>query len=370
MSLRYRSLFLALTLLINTAECVTQARLKFEKWFPYYSEEFQSILQNCTQELEAYRVNNRTFCYSNCACVADCVLEEVKETTKSNMASASIVLGLMPSVLALLAPSIAEMALLSARAPFLAGILCFGCPAARYGGMPDIKAVLAAKDSKVLAAFQTFVQNSSASARTVLRIFLYGLTLASVANTVEMSIRVDLRTISGWRCGQLFMPLIWSEMTFVTFALGMIAMRTRISRPASDTHGKDDRQRLIADAARTRSTFSNFRFDMDNFHRLASAEDTATTEFVWFLSLFAAVAQTSFGVLVLSSLVFISIVDSIPLFVRYAASCIVARLIVTFELTSARLERTEEQGSYGMLEQSGLELQDVNATRKSVVSTK
>ncbi|OAL52073.1 hypothetical protein IQ07DRAFT_598841 [Pyrenochaeta sp. DS3sAY3a] len=83
----------------------------------------------CETELQFYWSNNRTQGQAVSARAADCLLEHSSETIKSNMAAASIIFGLMPRILSLAGPTVAEMSLLSVRYPVLAIMMSIASPA-------------------------------------------------------------------------------------------------------------------------------------------------------------------------------------------------------------------------------------------------
>ena len=70
----------------------------------------------------------------------DCILGHTVESLKANMASTSIVLGLMPTVLAMFGPSVDEISLLSIYRRLLSLLLSMGAPVvhvARVGQYQD-----------------------------------------------------------------------------------------------------------------------------------------------------------------------------------------------------------------------------------------
>ena len=64
-----------------------------------------------------------------CKSMAICLLQNIDDFDKADMQSATIILGLMPTVLAYVGPTVGEMALISSRRPVLAVFLTLGAPA-------------------------------------------------------------------------------------------------------------------------------------------------------------------------------------------------------------------------------------------------
>lgn len=225
-------------------------RLELQHWFPSDSAYWTNAASKCEAEITAYLINNRTeICQTPCSCAADCILDGIPGTLESNYTSAQVVLGLIPAVLILIGPSIAEVAVISTRRPLLAVLVALGCPTTylvRVFRRVDIREPLDPTDRSVLGntlgnylasgdfGNTTSVIGSTAAkgrhhrvlSRTV-DLGTYALALAAIANGVQISIYTDLRTISGWRCGALFMPMVWFLMSVVEHGWGMIAARVQ-----------------------------------------------------------------------------------------------------------------------------------------------
>jgi hypothetical protein len=319
------------------------SRNRFQQFFPFYADYFQSLLPACSARLESYyedleRTDPACYYTSPCACAMDCLLDATSESTKVNMQSATIVLGLIPTLFAALAPSIAEMAVLSTWAPALAGVVALGVPTVRLSttgvDIPGVLLPRAASSSRVLQHLQTWLAGGKRR-RLVLGVLLRVAAVAAVANTVETSVRVDLRTASSWRCNQLFMPLIWSELGIVTFGIGMLAIRLR-------TPGK-------AALGTTQSTTNvapklSLQKKPPLWQKITQQEECTASELLWTLAVVAASVQAFFGTLVMASLIFISLQDAMYVALRYAASCVVCRLVVAVELAGMRIEMKNRSG--------------------------
>lgn len=134
-----RNSILILFLFINLAAGYQKSQ-KFRHWFPNWGSHFPKLIANrtCASELTNYSndynrtaASHRAICggVSSCSSVVNCLLGDAFESVKMNMAAAGIILGLTPSFLALMGPSVAEVATLSARSPWLAVLLVVASPA-------------------------------------------------------------------------------------------------------------------------------------------------------------------------------------------------------------------------------------------------
>lgn len=146
---------------------VPQPTTQFTEWYGQYGFVFAKALrQNCTQEYQNYLYgvgttfhaewdgydepiieygagSNVSIDYSQGGDGASsitqplilCILSNTSDYIKSSMASAQVLLGLTPTILALLGPSPMELSLLTviAKRPLLALLLALACPSVYLG---------------------------------------------------------------------------------------------------------------------------------------------------------------------------------------------------------------------------------------------
>ena len=344
-------------------------RLKLQRWFPDDSDYWINAASKCEAEISAYLINNRTeVCPAPCSCAADCILNDIPGTLESNYASAQVVLGLVPAVLLLIGPSIAEVAAISTRRPALALLIALGCPTSYLGRVfrrVDVREPLDLVDRSVIGtALGEYLTNGNfknptvadPSNSTTLRqryhvkghlvdLAMYALALLAIANGVQISVYTDLRTISGWRCGALFMPMVWFLMSVVEHGWGMIAARVQ-SWPVRECAGAgtgavpqpapQSRPKLC----NTRWRFSRLRslFASELYIQLPRAQPTLWSEFLFWIAQASALVHMIFGIFELSSLVFISALESVQVFARFALSIVLCQIVVQAELAMIRAE--------------------------------
>src|SRR6266516_5187585 len=107
---------------------VSAKNTRFQQWFPTYRHDFENILsRNCSKQYQSY-LNGTGYLNKACPVVVDCILSNTRESYKTNMASASVLLGLTPTILTMLGCGPADIAFLSTRRPFLSLCLAIGSP--------------------------------------------------------------------------------------------------------------------------------------------------------------------------------------------------------------------------------------------------
>ena len=140
--------------------------------------------------------------------------------------------------------------------------------------------------------------------------------VAALANNAWKSVSLDLRTISGWRCATILMPLGWSLAAVIVHSIRMLATRVR-----SSDNG-------IA------SIWSIFH--SETFRSIKEGKDTVLSEALFSLASFFTIVHLIYGILDLSSLVFISALEAAEVFGMYAISVLVCQMLVVPELARIR----------------------------------
>lgn len=372
-------------------------RLKLQRWFPDDSDYWINAASKCEAEISAYLINNRTdVCPTPCSCAADCILNDIPGTLESNYASAQVVLGLIPAVLLLISPRIAEVAVVSTRRPLLAVLIALGCPTSylvRVFRRVDIGEPLMPTDRSIIGTMlgeyltkrysvnATAVGDSGIIKRChrrvtvhVVDLAMYALALLAIANGVQISIYTDLRTISGWRCGALFMPMVWFLLSIVEHGWGMIAARVQrwpdrqnagaigtepvnartspsgshISVPNLDSQSQTTPQSHIK-LCDTQQPFPWLRSLLvsDLYTQLLKAKPTLWSESIFWIAQASALVHMIFGIFELSSLVFISALESVQVFARFALSIVLCQVVVQIELAVIGAE-LQNLGAYAV----------------------
>jgi len=119
----------------------------------------------------------------------------------------------------------------------------------------------------------------------------------------------------------MLMPLAWSFLAGVVHAWGMIAIRMQL-----DSGYRPSIRSVI------RST---------TFLDVLKGADNVMSEALLRLSALCAIIHMGFGILVLSSLIFISALEAIQIFVMYATSALMRHVVLLMELAMMRYEMSK-----------------------------
>lgn len=316
---------------------------KFKHWFP--TSPFLDSIQDCIPELEDYWTDNRTQCWTTCTCAMNCLLTGASEATKANSASASVMLGLTPSILSLLGPTTEDLAILSTSKPLLSLLLSLGSPTV---GLHDLFAQanwqqkLRQPVSNIASAYHSWLNEEGWSMQALITTIYYLIAFAAISNSIENSIRLDLRTVSSWRCGQMYMPLMWSSLPLTLHICGIIAIHTRAASSHRDVSGETNPGIYTRCNSLFHQWFNPFQLSSTKWESLLEErKDQRLTEFFFWAASVLAIIHMAFGVLAISSLQFIQLGDAMPVFVRYAVSAAICQAILLGEVSGIRKKLQE-----------------------------
>lgn len=308
---------------------------QFDQFFPGWDSLLQSIIQNnCTEQLAAYQTGTPDPLLplsSLITPVIECILDEFPSYRMSEMASSAVILGLLPTILQALGSTAAETSLLALRRPVLSFLLVAGSPA-----------VNAIKGSQFAEEVSQFVKGGGDTRRLVmpglqfdhippaLRPLIgageYLVVGAAVANVVELAYRLGVHGIVVFAPETIFMVPMWTFLAVMVHLGGVAALHMRVR--VRDAKGIERRGTGFSRHVPDELVPSAFQSPKRLEWRTESVWFYGTT---WVLGV-GTVVHTVLGTLILSSLLFFSVIDAVLVAARYMASCIVCRAVLRFEL--------------------------------------
>ena len=131
-------------------------------------------------------------------------MENTDEATKAGLSTSNVILGLLPTLLAVLSPSIPELALFSAQRPLLAAILSVAAPGVlqtRVFEYEDPSELLdPPEDSGRKVRNQLIVGPWPAWASYLVGVMQWILAFFCGANTIILAIQISNRSVLSWGC--------------------------------------------------------------------------------------------------------------------------------------------------------------------------
>ena len=342
-SANMRLLFI-LTFLFMVLESV-DANVHFQHWYQQYRHKFTEIMQT-EQCVNAYQIylHNQAPSWDKggtTAPVVDCIMDRLNEATKSNMAAAAVLLGLLPTTLSLLGSTTTEVGLVALRRPFLAFLLAASAPAVsptRTFDCADPRSPLENRQK-----IKSVEPLGGPTRRNVVSVFQYLIAFGTIANLVHTSWELCMNTVCSFSLETSYQPALWAFLAVAIHACGTWAVMLRVQIVRNQPS-------LLNDSIRAR-VYERFIFEWipsveHPKGELKLRQETYLSIFIRWLSGVGTVLHIIFGTLVFSSIMFISTQDAVYVCSRYLASTIVARVVVMYELSAMRavLDVSEDLG--------------------------
>lgn len=153
--------------------------------------------------------------------MATCLLQNIDDYDKADMQSATIILGLMPTILSYIGPTIGEIALLSSRRPVLAVLVMLGAPAV-FATRPFDYNSPAESLKKDIGSFVLYKQTPLRAA--AITIAQYLLLCLAVANCLLNSVQLGTSTILSWKCLWPYLELGWNVMPLASHLCAALSL--------------------------------------------------------------------------------------------------------------------------------------------------
>lgn len=261
------------------------------------------------------------------------------------MAAASVLLGLTPTILASLGPTIAEIALLSSRRPLLSLLLSMGAPVTYSSRFLQF-------DNPVDLLRRPERPGILKMARKPLRLgitisfFQYVFAILAIINLIATSVELGRKTIVSWRCSVSWLPLMWAITPIACYAPAVLSFEL-YRRKAKSPWYPDKAEKF----ALRRAVKCEFTISANNTDTMMIAESSkqehpgAWSIILQSMSSLFVILQIVFGTAVFSSLLYIGVEDATVLLLRYATSAFLCRLIMYLELEGMILVAQDQEGN-------------------------
>ncbi|KAF2118275.1 hypothetical protein BDV96DRAFT_569584 [Lophiotrema nucula] len=324
-----------------------QASKRFEDWF-WYDNTFNNIIRyNCSTEYNNY-INHhdsrwwagwptyeepkgeRTY-WKYLHPILICLLDTTDDLNKAEMASAGVLLGLMPTILAYAGSNLTETALLSLRRPVFACLLAIGSPAVpplRSFTHEDVPKMLTRRKSGMTVNLAT--PSWGVKTRALVVGIELVLVLAAIGNVFYASYELGVKTVISWSGDVSYHPLMWSCLTGGVHIWGSMVLRQDVVEIHASRDNIGQKMRVWVKneftpcAAQDTPTVLKYRPDTFRFLFVS-----------WWAAIFT-LGHYIYGTVIFSSMLFISVPAATKILVRFLSSTLCCRIIVTYELSGMR----------------------------------
>ncbi|KAF4978226.1 hypothetical protein FZEAL_5331 [Fusarium zealandicum] len=359
---------------------------QFDHWYPQYGDRYSNIVRiNCSDEYHNYKAGNKSAVAVNwqggagkytvlTQPLVECILEHTSEFLKGCMTGAQVVLGVMPTIIALLGPSHDEIAMLSnvGRRPLLAAGIALASPSAYFGRPLEYS-----DPTKILSHEKNRRKQwrpRKPLAKLGVSFVEYVFVGAACCNVINNTLQVNDWAISSFASDLDFLPLLWLAIGLflhifsgVVFRLRLQGWRVRVknaSGDGSEAQHRDDRmlknkyqrsarggksvgglakgflswvrntwprvQGIILLTEFTPCAADGFVVHMETFR-----ETRSFLVATWSQSTLT-IIHVVFGTLVFAGMLFVGIKDALSIICRYIAGVVVCRIILMYELAGLR----------------------------------
>ncbi|KAH6847426.1 hypothetical protein B0I37DRAFT_375032 [Chaetomium sp. MPI-CAGE-AT-0009] len=343
----------AFLFLAAATQTLARTTSQFQEFFPAWNGYLLNIIgqeneNGCRKESAEYHDPSnpdRMLAYN----LANCILAKMDEFRKTEMGITAVVLGLLPTILQQVGPSVAEVSILATRRPLLSLLLGIAMPSVRTD--PSM--------SEPLERPVNISIRSGFLARTLWPWLLisaaeYLLAATAVANVFYQlyqlaywSISVSAIAVYTGGLSQTYAPFLWVMLLIPAHLLGFWCLKLgyRASeqvRNPEELSGRNTWARILS----------------REFIPCAKGDPLFLTEVdkkgllfisVQYLAEMASVVVFIFGTVALSSQIFISLGDVIPVIIRFICGTVVCRLILLFELHGLREVASQSTGKGDVL---------------------
>ena len=267
------------------------------------------------------------------------------------MSSAQVLLGVTPTILAVLGSSSTELAMVGmiAQRPLLSTLLALGSPSIYMS-----RAFEYTDPAQLLQDRRGRLKQKSMAGWKFKFVLLaeYAVALAAIANVATINWDLGVKTICSIWSDNVIAPLLWSTLVIALHALGCFCLRIQIRRKVMTDEAVDS----VGWAKAWARGFMRFVRETSHteFKPASSQEDLRVTVFqegpivvvvLWALST-AIVCQVLYGTIVLSSLYFIGPEDALKVIARFMASVLACRIVCMYEIAVLRENCTEIDFEY------------------------
>lgn len=244
-NMRFSTAILAATSLLTCFSRAYAPTHQFDQtsstWYPY----IQGILHGkCSPEFTSYQHRNATAGSpkDRTLAVLNCVLGELSEYHKANIAASAVMLGAAPMILQTLGSMTAETGLLSLRRPFLSLLLAAGSPA-----------VVAQKGSEFIEMLSRYVGEGETRSmglpgfrwrsvpfgyRPLIGLAEYLVGGGAVANVIQLAYRLGRHAVVVFATDTTYLPPLWTFLAVVIHLSGALVLHLRVKVARSKVTGK------------------------------------------------------------------------------------------------------------------------------------
>ncbi|KAM5457492.1 hypothetical protein MaudCBS49596_000687 [Microsporum audouinii] len=332
----------ALILLSVAAPAAARSTSQFRKFFPAWNGYLLNIIDNeCQEQRDKYfdpSNGERVLSYQ----LANCLLDGMEEFRKTEMGITSVILGLLPTMLQTFGPTVAEVSVLASRRPLLAFLLGIAMPSVSTGGplANPAESLRRTIDFRI----RSHVLPQARWAWLLISVSEYLIAAAAAANVFYQvyqlaywSISVSAIAVDSGTISETYTPFLWLLLLIPVHLLSFWRLKLRY-KPSEET----------ADFEKQKSWLQAVKSEfvpcaLGNPLLLTKVDKGLLSIAVQFWTDIASAVVFIFSTVALSSQIFISLGDVVPIIARFLIGTLVCRAVLLFELHGLREVTSQSQ---------------------------
>ena len=325
---------------------------QFESWYPHNAKYLNDISTGtCNLTLQDYRTAfaaprdsiNATKLLSICYRHEACIFDQIPTNHLLNYQSALVMLGLVPTLMFCIGPSIAEISLLYAHRPILSALISLGTPtifSRQFESNHPNHTHITTVDGLMPRQLRPWVAAAVSTSEYLL----------AAGAAIFTALEMGRNTILARSCTTQFMPLLWAVLPSVLYAIAganyyfLMAKRTTyVTRRPPSKDGSSTRHllRYTFDTIRrwliSEITFCANREEIREETRLRSKARVLVVRLLDIGIGIIGFIHFVFGTAAISSLQFVTVLDTFSkIILHFALSTFICRLILIVELTGLK----------------------------------
>jgi hypothetical protein len=370
---------------LNSPNDIMRSRRQFKSWYSQYVYQLKATAeQHCQAEYSIYlygtRANTSNPTISGAGQftlfvqpMINCILENISEYIKYQLSSSQVILGITPTIIALLGTSSEELCFLAliGRRRLLGVLIAAASPsiyterAFKYQEPESIlKERLHEKtnrDGNDTVDYSEHVK-STMEFRWFFVLLEYAAVFAAMINIATVNWELGVKSVSAVNPNTVLLPMMWSLLGISVHLSGAVVFNMRARRLPEKTalmprwtlrtlfHWLSNTVLDLRHPTQAlRNVFQTFRSMVEREFCLKTKgkeekmyfglipESRAFTLLAWIVSI-SIIFHIILGTLILSSTNFVGPKNALGILARYSLSVVVCRLILVYELAVIRVE--------------------------------
>jgi hypothetical protein len=324
---------------------------------PWNRQDFFGALKtNCSEQYNKTMANHRIGGYD----LISCLIDYIPEGVKLQMSIVSVIFGLLPMALQLVGPKVGDVSILAVHRPVLTVLACIGAPTVTLSHEDTGFEPSATKTGHSEKLWPQPLKRPAWWIRAMISVIEYVLVTGAAVNAVNQAYNltfsavVFISTLLGTFGGTLeaFSPLLWNFFPLIIHGFGVSALllcskRVEEAMDISENSSLEkwksisftsvlERMKRVALGELTPCAFAT---DLNPRLAWPEFEPGYVLLFLNWAVKIGSYVHILFGTIILSSVIFVPLWDTIEVVGRFLGGALLCRIVVGFEMYGLQIAK-------------------------------